>query len=302
MKKAGFLLILITLLVVGCSKGGEIVGNDPSGSGSNTGDVTSGNNTSGSGSGSNTGGVTGGNNTSGNASHLAKVLIHDFTGTWCGYCADAIFEVKELHEKYPDNVISVAVHTGSGPNNDGSFDYAKYSVFGTEGNPILWFNNKDTDDVPLENLTSTAITAKKDIGLAINYDLTNNKVKVKVRYDKVSTANKLVVYMVEDKLYANQVNYSNGNAGSPAYQKGDPIPNLEHNNVLRETLTATLGNVIPDNAISNNLYTADYVITSDERGKFSDISNSKIIAFVINKDGKALNAQVAKANENKGFD
>lgn len=234
-----------------------------------------------------------------NGTYTAKALIHDFTGTWCGHCADAIYEVKELHDKYPNNLISVGVHTGSGPDNDGSFDYEKYNDFGVEGNPVLWFNNKSNEG-NLRVYTEEFIANKKEVGLAIHYDLANDKVIVKVGYDVVSNNNKLIVYLVEDKLIADQVNYSNNNNGSPAYQKGNPIKNLEHNNVLRKILTERTGNAIPNDEIVNKVYSVEYSLTGKD--KFKDIQNSKVIAFVVDSEGNALNAQVASKNENKDFD
>lgn len=278
--------MLVALLVVGCSKGGEVVGGEPTSSEDNNS--------------SNTGG---GNSGNANASHTAKVLIHDFTATWCGWCAEYLYIIEDLHKKHPDNVISIGIHSaGSGP--DGSFTYEDYDVFNVSGTPTIWFNNnKDPlQNATLEDLTTKEIATKKEIGLAINYDLAKDKVTVKVRYDNVSNNNKLVVYMVEDKLKANQKNYNNDKSGNPAYQKGNPIPNFEHNNVLRTALTATLGNEIPNDKITDKLYTVEYAITSAVKGKFSAISNSKIIAFVVDKNGKVVNAQIAKVNQNKDFD
>lgn len=234
-------------------------------------------------------------------SYTPKVLIHDFTGTWCGYCASAYYEIKELHEKFPKNVISVGVHRGSGPNDDGSFDYERYSDFKVKGNPVLWFNYKPTEDAPLYGLTVGATYVKSPFGLAINYDLKNNSVIVNVHSKKLSDSNKLVIYLVEDKLIANQVNYGHNRKDSPAYQKGNPILDLEHNNVLRKIITNFSGDVIPKEKIKNGLYTVKYSLEG-KKDNVKNIQNTKIIAFVLDSNGKALNTQVAKVNENKNFD
>lgn len=232
--------------------------------------------------------------------YTSKVIIHDFTGTWCGYCADAIFTIKELHDKYPKNVISVGVHTGSGPDNDQSFDYENYDDFGVKGNPIIWFNNKENRG-NLSIFTEEAIQRKKNIGLAINYDLKNDKVTVYVHSKGLSGGKKVVVYLVEDKLIADQYNYDNGNQDSPAYQKGDIIKDLEHNNVLRKILTQRTGNTISSNGIVDDMHISTYSL-ADKKDKVKDIQNTKIIAFVLDSNGNALNVQVAKVNEMKDFD
>ncbi len=234
--------------------------------------------------------------------YLPKVVVHDFTGNWCGYCAGAILEIEELHKKYPENVISVGVHTGgSGPNRDGSFDYDKYKTFGTGNeNPVIWINHQ-TFGGEFDTVVSEFIQAKKLLGLAINYDLSNDKVIVRVRYDKVSKNNKIVVFLVEDKLKADQANYDDKNPTSPAYKKGNPIVGFEHNAVLRTALTDPLGDKILDDKVLNNLYTVEYSLKG-KKSKVTDINNTRIISFVIGNEGNVVNAQVAKVNEDKDFD
>ena len=39
-----------------------------------------------------------------------KVLVEEFTGTWCGWCPRGIVGLDMLNEKYPDDVVTVAVH------------------------------------------------------------------------------------------------------------------------------------------------------------------------------------------------
>lgn len=234
--------------------------------------------------------------------YLPKVVVHDFTGTWCGYCAGAILEIEELHKKYPKNVISVGVHTGgSGPNRDGSFDYDKYKTFGTGNeNPVIWINHQ-TFGAQFEEIVSEFIQAKKLLGLAINYDLKNDKVTVSVQYDKVTKNNKIVVFLVEDKLLAAQANYDDKNKNSLGYGKGNPIANFEHNAVLRTALTAPMGDKIPDADVIDNLYTSEYSLKG-KKGKVVNINNTRIVAFVVDNHGTVVNAQVAKVNEDKGFD
>lgn len=39
-----------------------------------------------------------------------KVLVEEFTGTWCGWCPRGIVGLDKLNEKYPDDVVTVAIH------------------------------------------------------------------------------------------------------------------------------------------------------------------------------------------------
>src|SRR5699024_877828 len=56
---------------------------------------------------------------------------------------------------------------------------------------------------------------------------------------------KIVVYLIENGIIHDQINYYNDDPDSPFYQAGNPIPDFEHNNVLRESLTHVLGDALP---------------------------------------------------------
>lgn len=228
-------------------------------------------------------------------SHIAKVLIQDFTGTWCGYCGPATLGVHKKAEKYPGRVIPVTIHDGSKPF---SLNFPKVSVFGIEGFPTIWTNGyKDDQLVSIPEL----IAQNKYLGLAINYDLKNKKATVKVHYDpQWSGESILVVYLVEDGIIAPQANYGNNDPASPSYQMGNPIQAFRHDGVLKATLTKPLGDKIPTNQISNGLYTVEYNV--EKKDNITDMKKTRIVAFVLDKVNKVVNVQVAAVNENKDFD
>lgn len=238
------------------------------------------------------------------ARHTSKAVINFFTATWCGYCSEADLFIHEVQEAYPDNVIPVSVHVrDSGPGNDGSFTYTRYSNFSSvRGTPTLWYNFSSTDD----NITSTRldrlVKSKRYMGIAINYDNKNENVTVKVRYDKLSSKNKIVAYLVEGDLKANQSNYYNNDPNRRAYKKGNPIPNVTYDNIVRERLSMSdFGDSISSNDVLNNIYTVNYSL-KNKKSRVKNIENTKVVAFVLDQNGVAINAQIADINENKDFD
>lgn len=239
-------------------------------------------------------------------SYTPKVLFHMFTSTACTYCAHTEFIVEEAKKDYAKNFIKVAIHKNISLGQD-PFAYSKEKEFKTDGTPVVWFDYdkkiggeiyypKDVKAI-LKNLS----TSKRPLGLAINYDLANNKVAVKVGYDKAHPNSKLVVFLVEDGLVADQANGDNTNADSPAKGKGDPIKNHVHDRVLRHSLTNTQGDPIPDAEVKGNLYSKEFDI-SNSKGGIKDINKTRIVAYVIDSTGKVVNAQMAKANTNQDFD
>lgn len=45
-------------------------------------------------------------------------MVEEFTGTWCGWCPSGIVMMEYLKEKYPDSVVRIAIHSGSGNQTD----------------------------------------------------------------------------------------------------------------------------------------------------------------------------------------
>lgn len=239
-------------------------------------------------------------------SYTAKVLYHRFTSTGCTYCPHTDLVMKKVEEKYK-NLIEVAIHGNLDKVAD-PFAYSKIKEFGNEaGYPALWFDYDKKIGAELysviegETIAKELSATKRSLGLAVNYDLTNNKVTVKVGYDKASPNSKLVVFLVEDGLIADQLNEDNDNPDSPAKGKGNPIKNYVHDRVLRYSLTSTRGDAIPDAEVKGNQYLREFDLTK-AKASVKDINKTRIVAYVLDSTGKVANAQIAKVNVNQDFD
>ena len=234
------------------------------------------------------------------STHTTKVMVEDYTGTWCGYCprlAYALDQTVQLNE----NVIPVAIHD----DNDMLFPYANQleSAFGVTGFPTGKVNRKitwnESSSQPISYLDET-----KKLGLAINSSISGNTItaEVKVHYDRSETATqKLVVYLLENGLVYPQVNYYNGDSSSPWYQQGNPIQDFVHDHVAREVFTDVMGDLIPAaQTTMGNTYIANLSLTVPS--SVQNTGNLEIVAFVVGADNKVLNVQKANLGENKDFD
>lgn len=72
-----------------------------------------------------------------------KVVVEEGTGTWCSWCVRGIVAMDEMHAKYPDNFIGIAIHTNDVMALD---DYSAQEVFGTSGVPKAKINRADPCD------------------------------------------------------------------------------------------------------------------------------------------------------------
>lgn len=237
--------------------------------------------------------------------YLQKVLIEDYTGTWCGWCP-RVANAIDLVLAQSDNVVPVTIHASSSSATD-PFNFSDrsilFSTFGISGFPTAKINRTQTWQYP-ENSTSglnqviNKLTTQAPLGIGISSTLSGNDLSIDVNmeflYDQTNL--KLVVYLVEDKLNATQANYTDLYGGSSS------LPNFEHNHVLRHSITDLLGDIISSSA-STEGNTYQQLFNFDLSN--SDISNSAnihIIAFVVNGSSKTvLNVQEAAVNQTVNF-
>lgn len=233
----------------------------------------------------------------------SKVLVHDFTGTWCGHCAGALLELYEKAEKFNETMIPIEIHSGgsgSALEGTGLFDFPNSSVFNVEAYPTVWHNFDKNFEYFAEADIADYVAKKTKTGLAVNYDMDGGKVIVRMKSDKPINGHKVAVYVLEGGLTANQTNYENDDPSSPAYQKGDVIENFEYNNVARVSLTESpLGDAITD--ASGNEHEIKFSL-DEVSDRVKSMANTKVVAFLIDDNNKYINAQSALANEDKDFD
>ncbi|MBS9768251.1 MAG: Omp28-related outer membrane protein [Flavobacteriaceae bacterium] len=239
------------------------------------------------------------------STHTTKILLEDYTGAWCGWCPGMAILIEEYVKKNK-NIVPIALHFAAGADQPDPFHFDEgitlYKTFGINAFPTIILNrgNKLTKD----NEITTALDKKVNLGLAISSTLsgTTLKAKVKVHFDYPTEGNnKLVVCLLENGLISYQANYSNDDANSPLYQRGNPIEDFEHNHVARKFLTEGLGDFIPeDKNIAGATYEKDFEITLPTSIK--DSSKLDLVAFVVNDSKKVINVQKAKVGEDKDFD
>lgn len=239
----------------------------------------------------------------GPSKYTQKVLVEDYTGSWCGYCpkvANALASVNSSNA----NVLIAAVHNADPMSyvNEASMR----SKYGVSGWPTAMVNRSyEWNDVPssLTNLT----TRWAPVGLAIESAISGNTIsgKVKVEYN-VSTryASNITIMLLEDGKVYPQTNYYNTTTGSPLFGMGNPIPNFVHDNILRIAATDIFGDDIPT---SIQVKGAVYEKTFSFNATGYNLSKCKVLAFASWKDGivgkkGVINAQVVKAGQNKNYD
>ena len=228
---------------------------------------------------------------------INKVIVEDYTGTWCGYCppvANAIYELKEVY----DNIISVGIH-----NNDELTIVQESdlrSELGISGFPsarlnrtILWLDPYQFSEV------NSLLSEENNVAISINSTIENVELGVGLRIvSNVELVNhKLVIYLVESNLIYDQANYFNYVEGSYFYNLGNPIENYSHQDVLRKSITNISGNILE---LIQPLTDYKYNFNIELNPDFA-VENLAIVAIVVDSNNNAINSQYGEVNSFQDF-
>ena len=228
-----------------------------------------------------------------------KVLMEDFTGTWCGYCPPVKLAIEQLRQLYPDNISVVATHQ----NDQFALPQEQQltSALGPFGLPESRINRTTEWIDPYDsNLVNDYISIQNSLAISIDSQIESNNLNVIVRFvsSDAMTNHKLVVYITENGLIADQANYLNYDDSSHFYEMGNPIVDYIHNDVLVYSFTNILGDNFDDTQPFDDITkTFSFDISNSE----IQIDSSNIVAFIVGPDNTAINSQSAAVNEFQDF-
>lgn len=233
-----------------------------------------------------------------------KVVVEDYTGTWCGFCPRVTAALHDLEEATEDIAV-VAIHeTAPSLPDPMHFDQVQIlkDAYGVEGFPAARINRSTDWATPHPTTDVTSLAGlDTNLSIALNSQVTGNEllVQVNVVYEGGSgQGDKLVVYLIENNIIYDQLNYFNADSTSPYFNLGDVISNFEHNDVLRESLTSVLGNTIPDTEALTEYITSFTIDIPSDYVR----DNLKVVAMVVDSNNTARNAQFAQLNEDKSYE
>jgi len=230
-----------------------------------------------------------------------NVLLEQYTGTWCGYCTRAIAQIDYLLP-LDKKVVHMALHL----NDVMTFNLnsSLFSSFGFTGVPTVHADRAATWTGSVSVIS--AMHAPANAGLAIEVLSSGTTVTANVRVQfgtNFPDGVKLSIYLLESGIVANQSNYYNTDNTSPFYNKGNPIPNFVHNNVLTKIGTDMFGDLIPSASVgAGKTYAKSVNFTNIASDKMSKI---KVVAFVTYAGGannkKVVNCIEGSVGNNKDF-
>ena len=229
-----------------------------------------------------------------------RVLIEDYTGTWCGNCTRVSYAIEQVKAQN-DKVVTVAIHNGNDPFHFAGIAPLKNLILPNSplalpvsrlNRMIVWTFPEPINVQEAINLTGNNC----GLGIAMNSSIENGNINldVNVKFALNYTNLKLVVYLLEDELVHFQRNYTT------YYDNVNPITNYVHNHVLRASMTDILGETISGNTSAGSSFSKNFSIPIP--ANVANPTNISFVAFLVGDDNVALNARAAEANESQEFE
>ena len=209
------------------------------------------------------------------------LVVEEYTATWCGYCPWMAY-LLETWSKDNDSLIVIAVHNDA----DLGYPYVDQMMneYGVNGYPTAMIDrNSRWDESEEDIMASYSARSWLDLSIITQVNGSTADIDVAITFDSdINETLKLVVILMENKLYFDQVSYYNDKSSSPFYNKGNPIVDFEHNHVLKKAATDIFGDVVPvSETQEDKIYSRSF--TMDISGY--DPANCEIVAFVLSENG-----------------
>lgn len=234
-----------------------------------------------------------------------RVLIEDYTGTWCGYCPRVAYGI-ELVNQSTDKAVPVAIHRPS--SNPSSINYDPYNfdaseleaAIGLAGYPNGQLDRRTQWTDPEPDNTQQVINLLQDtprLGLALSPVVNGNTIAldVNVKFGQDYNGLKLVVYVLENGLIYDQHNYTT------YYNGEDILVDFEHNHVLRACLTSIMGDAISSaQTTEGSTFTRTFNVAMP--ANVANTANIEFVAFVVDGQGNAINVRKAVAGDVQEFE
>jgi uncharacterized membrane protein YjfL (UPF0719 family) len=200
-----------------------------------------------------------------------RVLIEDYTGTWCGNCTRVSYAIEQVKAQN-DKVVTVAIHNGNDPFHFAGIAPLKNLILPNSplalpvsrlNRMIVWTFPEPTNVQEAINLTGN----NSGLGIAMNSSIENGNINldVNVKFALNYTNLKLVVYLL-----------------------------------LRASMTDILGETISGNTSAGSSFSKNFSIPIP--ANVANPANINFVAFLVGDDNVALNARAAEANESQEFE
>lgn len=239
---------------------------------------------------------------------VKKVMLEDFTGTWCGWCPEGTVVIENLLAANPTTFIPVASHNGDALEvPDGAAIDAALLVTNYPNGSVDRYQITGQAKIPMSrSLWSSAFTDRKNMSAIVSVSFQNAiktgpdsySATVKVKFSSAPKAGiplKMNVYLLEDSIAASG-SYAQGNYSTAIQSGATPLANWFHNATLRKATGGAWGyaTTIPANPVVGTEYSENITFTVPAAWVAKHINVVAFVAYdgtVANNEKEILNAE-----------
>lgn len=244
-------------------------------------------------------------------SFVKRMVVEEGTGTWCGFCPRGIVAFRTMEERYHDNFIGIAVHSGDALAVSSYSDVLNFF----SGLPKCIVNRntsmiEDPSTNNLENLYSK-ISSEKAVAavsatatLSNDYNKINAKASVQFATGDANADYRIAFVILEDSVtgYLQNNNYSGGSRGEMGgFEDLTQWASIPLNHVARGIYDYNgIEGSLPSVIVEGNMYDYEKSIDLPNVQKTDYLS---IVALLINgKTGIIENAAKSKIKTSTGVE
>lgn len=151
-----------------------------------------------------------------NTSFVRRVMLQQFTGTWCGNCPAMIAAIENVYanEAYADRAIHVSIHASDefeipGLNLSGRLGVGSWPTVKVDFAYTIQNYGVETNTVSIMSAINSACAARAKAGIAARTILKDNTLMIRASVKAAEQGEYFVgAWLLESGLYANQANSS----------------------------------------------------------------------------------------------
>ena len=257
-------------------------------------------------------------------SYPRKVVMEEFTGTWCGWCPRGMAAIEKLQKDYPNDFIAIAVHAGD------NFEPETYApILGAVSGYPSAYVNRIVETDPYHGLSGDnygikelvdelkAVPTEAQMGISSKLSADNTEIQV-TSYTKFSlsmndaSAYTVAYVLLEDKLSGVQENYYSKSMSSQTGFTEDNLPEelltyYEKSNKFLASYNDVARGIYDPWGIEGSLSGAvnkweakKHTYTIPVPAAIKKFDNLHIVALLLDANtGEIINAEKAKVGEEK---
>ena len=155
-----------------------------------------------------------------------RVLVEDYTGTWCQYCPAGIIAMESLSRLYPDDFVGVSIHCADKLSSTSAYQDGMESKW-APNKPSVWMNRKDKlagyDGRSMFEIASKVVTPF-ELGVKARWNAAKTNIEVEATVEACMTQSSNVTYAVAYVLTASGLKgYSQMVNPSYKTENNDPV-------------------------------------------------------------------------------